>query len=105
VGWKYADGSYLSPVGPSKGRRELKWPTGIFLIPVVAVVMAVTYTCRNSDGFDVLSYFSGKCGRNLGGHDSVRRWSARVAQPTPAKGTPIWDRVPIGVCSATAAKS
>jgi hypothetical protein len=26
-------------------------------------------------------------------------------QPTPSKGTPIWDRVPIGVCGATAAKS
>jgi hypothetical protein len=27
-----------------------------------AAVIAVTYTCRNSDGFVVLSYFSGKCG-------------------------------------------
>jgi hypothetical protein len=32
-----------------------------------ATVIAVTYTCRNSDGFDVPSYFSGRCGRNLGG--------------------------------------
>jgi hypothetical protein len=67
--------------------------------------MAVTYTCRNSDGFDVPSYFSGRCNQNLGGHDTVRRWFARAAQPTPAKGTPVWDGVPIGVCGASAAKS
>jgi hypothetical protein len=67
--------------------------------------MAVTYTCRNSDRFVVPSYFSGRCGRNLGGHDAMRRWSARAAQPTPVKGTPIWDRAPTGVCGASAAKS
>jgi hypothetical protein len=67
--------------------------------------MAVTYTCRNSDGFDVPSYFSGRCGQNLGGHYTARRWSARAAQPTPAKGTPVWDRAPIGVCGASAVKS
>jgi hypothetical protein len=50
------------------------------VFPPVAV-MAVTYTCRNSDGFDVPSYFSGRCGRNLGGQDAARRWSASVAQP------------------------
>jgi hypothetical protein len=66
--------------------------------------MAVTYTCRNSDGFDVPSYFSGRCGRYLGGHDTARRWSARAAQPTPVKGTLVWDRAPIGVCGASAAK-
>jgi hypothetical protein len=67
--------------------------------------MAVTYTCRNSDGFVVPSYFSGRCGLNLGGHDAARRWSARAAQPTPVKGTPVWDRAPTGVCGASAAKS
>jgi hypothetical protein len=67
--------------------------------------MAVTYTCRNSDGFDVPSYFSGRCGRNLGGHDAMCRWSARAAQPTPVKGTSVWDRAPIRVCGASAAKS
>ena len=67
--------------------------------------MVVTYTCRNSDGFVVPPYFSGRCGRNLGGHDVVRRWSARAAQPTPVKGTPVWDRAPTGVCGASAAKS
>jgi hypothetical protein len=36
VGCFLADGSYLIPVGPSKGRRELKWPTGMFMIPVVS---------------------------------------------------------------------
>jgi hypothetical protein len=35
--------------------------------PPPAAVIAVTYTCKNSDGFDVPSYFSGKCGRNLDG--------------------------------------
>jgi hypothetical protein len=34
-------------------------------------VIAVTYTCRNSDGFDVPSYFFGRCGRNLDGHDAA----------------------------------
>jgi hypothetical protein len=68
-------------------------------------MMAVTYTYRNSDGFVVPSYFSGRCGRNLGGHDAVRRWSARAAQPTPVKGTPVWDRAPTGVYGASAAKS
>jgi hypothetical protein len=67
--------------------------------------MAVTYTCRNSDGFDVPSYFSDRCGQNLGGQDVARRWSASVAQPTPAKGTPVWDWASIGVCGASAAKS
>jgi hypothetical protein len=43
-----------------------------FRVPTTAVfpptaVMAVTYTCRNSDGFVVPSYFSGRCDRNLGG--------------------------------------
>jgi hypothetical protein len=44
--------------------------TAVF--PLVAVI-AVTYTCRNSDGFDVPSYFSGRCGRNFGGHEAARR--------------------------------
>jgi hypothetical protein len=38
-----------------------------------AAVIVVTYTCRNSDGFDVPSYFSSKCGRNLDGQDAARR--------------------------------
>jgi hypothetical protein len=38
-----------------------------------AAVMAVTYTCRNSDGFDVPSYLSDRCGQNLGGQDVTRR--------------------------------
>jgi hypothetical protein len=44
--------------------------TAVF--PSVAII-AVTYTYRNSDGFDVPSYFSGRCGRNLGGHEVARR--------------------------------
>jgi hypothetical protein len=70
-----------------------------------AAVMAVTYTCRNSDGFVAPSYFSGRCDRNLGGHDAMRRWSARAVQPTPVKGTPVRDRAPTSVCGASAAKS
>ena len=49
-----------------------------------AAVMAVTYTCRNSDGLVVPSYFSGRWGRNLDGHATARRWSASAAQPTPS---------------------
>jgi hypothetical protein len=29
----------------------------------------------------------------------------RGRQPTPAKGTPVWDQLPIGVYGAVAAKS
>jgi hypothetical protein len=67
--------------------------------------MAVTYTCKNSDGLDIPSYFSGRCGRNLGGQVAVRRWSVSTAQPTPANGTPTWIRAPARVYGATAAKS
>jgi hypothetical protein len=38
-----------------------------------AVVISVTYTGKNSDGFDVPSYFSGRCGRNLDGQVVARR--------------------------------
>jgi hypothetical protein len=88
--------------GPDKATWKYVAITAVF---PPTTVMTVTYTCRNPDGFDVPSYFFGKCGQNLGGHDATRRWSARAAQPTPAKGTPVWDRVPIGVCGATEAKS
>jgi hypothetical protein len=33
--------------------------------------MVVTYTYRNYDGFEVPSYFSGRCGLNLGGRDAA----------------------------------
>jgi hypothetical protein len=36
-------------------------------------VMVVTYTYMNSDGFDVPSYFSGRCGQNMAGQDAARR--------------------------------
>jgi hypothetical protein len=45
--------------GPRQGDMKIFAITTVF--PPAAVI-AVTYTCRNSDGFVVLSYFSGKCG-------------------------------------------
>jgi hypothetical protein len=56
--------------GPDKATWKYVAITAVFPPPAV---MAVTYTCRNSDGFDVPSHFSGRCGRNLGGHDFARR--------------------------------
>ena len=70
-----------------------------------AAVMAITYTCRNSDGLVVPSYFSGRCGRNLDGHATARRWSASAAQPTPATGAPDWIRAFTGGLGATTSKS
>ena len=70
-----------------------------------AAVMAVTYTCRNSDGLVVPSYFFGKWGRNLGGHATARRCSASAAQPTPATGAPDCIRAFTGGLGATASRS
>jgi hypothetical protein len=56
--------------GPDKATWKYVAITTVF---PPAVVIAVTYTYRNFDRFDVLSYFSGRCGRNLGGHDAVQR--------------------------------
>jgi hypothetical protein len=56
--------------GPDKATWKYVAITAVF---PPAAMMAVTYTCRNSNGFVVQSYFSGRCGRNLGGHDAVRR--------------------------------
>ena len=47
--------------------------TAITAVFPPAAVIAVTHTCRKFDGFDVPSYFSGRCGRNLGGQDAARR--------------------------------
>jgi hypothetical protein len=88
------------------GPDKAKWKyVAITAVSPPAAVMAVTYTCKNSDGFDVPSYFSGRCGRNLDGQAAARRCSASAAQPTPTNGTPAWIRAPVGVCGATAAKS
>jgi len=70
-----------------------------------AAVMAVTYTCRNSDGLVVPSYFSGRWGRNLDGHATARRCSANAAQPTPATGAPGCIRAFTGGLGATTSKS
>src|SRR4029079_13110315 len=70
-----------------------------------AAVMAVTYTCRNSDGLVVPSYFSDRCGRNLDGHATARRCSANAAQPTPATGAPVCIRAFTGGLGATTSKS
>jgi hypothetical protein len=40
--------------------------------PPIAI-MAVTYTCKNSNRFDVPSYFSGRYGRNLDGQVATQR--------------------------------
>jgi hypothetical protein len=56
--------------GPDKVTWKYITITAVF---PPAVVMAVTYTYRNSDGFDVPSYFSGRCEQNLGGHDAAWR--------------------------------
>jgi hypothetical protein len=46
--------------------------------------MVVTYTYKNFDGLDVPSYFSGRCGRNLGGQVAAEvvheRGAAHVGQ-------------------------
>jgi hypothetical protein len=45
----------------------------ITVVSPPAAVMVVTYTYKNSDGFDVPSYFSGRCARNLDGQVAARR--------------------------------
>src|SRR6185503_418394 len=70
-----------------------------------AAVMAATYTCRNSDGLVVPSYFFGRWGRNLGGHATARKFSASAAQPTPATGAPDCIRAFTGGLGATASRS
>jgi hypothetical protein len=46
-------------VGPDKATWKY---VAITAVSPLAAVMAVTYTYKNSDGFDVPLYFSGKCG-------------------------------------------
>jgi hypothetical protein len=88
--------------GPDKATWKY---VAITVVSPPATVIAVTYTCKNSDGFDVPSYFSDRCGRNLDGQVAARRLFASAAQPTPTNGTPAWIRAPVGVCGATEAKS
>jgi hypothetical protein len=49
------------------------------VVSPLAAVMAVTYTCKNSNGLDVPSYFSGRCDRNLDGQVAAWRWFASRA--------------------------
>jgi hypothetical protein len=56
--------------GPDKATWKY---VAITTVSPPAAVMAVMYTCRNSDGFDVPSYISGRCGRNMDGHVAARR--------------------------------
>jgi hypothetical protein len=56
--------------GPDKA--TWKYVTITAVSPPAAVI-AVMYTSKNSDGFDVPSYFSGRCGRNLDGQVAARR--------------------------------
>jgi hypothetical protein len=62
----------MSQVRASPDKATWKY-VAIIAVSPPAVVMAVMYTCKNSDGFDVLSYFSGRCGRNLDGQVAARR--------------------------------
>jgi hypothetical protein len=56
--------------GPDKATWKY---VAITAVSPPAVVIAVTYTCKNSDRFDVPWYFSGRCGRNLDGQAAARR--------------------------------
>jgi hypothetical protein len=56
--------------GPDKATWKY---VAITAVSLPATVMAVTYTYKNSDGFDVPSYFFDKCGRNLDGQAAAWR--------------------------------
>jgi hypothetical protein len=62
----------MSQVQASPDKTTWKY-VAITAMSPPAAVMAVMYTCNNSDGFDVSSYFSGRCGRNLDGQVTARR--------------------------------
>jgi hypothetical protein len=57
---------FMSQVWAGPDKATWKY-VAITMVSPPASVMAVTYTCKNSDGLDVPSYFSGRCGRNLDG--------------------------------------
>jgi hypothetical protein len=55
---------FMSQVRAGPDKATWKY-VAITAVSPPAAVMVVMYTCRNSDGFDVPSYYSGRCGRNL----------------------------------------
>jgi hypothetical protein len=63
---------FMSQVRADLDKATWKYVT-ITAVSPPAAVMAVTYTCKNFNGFDVSSYFSGRCGRNLDGQFTARR--------------------------------
>jgi hypothetical protein len=62
----------MSQVRACLDKATLKYVALTTVSPPAAVI-AVTYTYKNSDGFDLPSYFSGRCGRNLDGQVAARR--------------------------------
>jgi hypothetical protein len=63
---------FMSQVRAGPYKATWKYVAITAVSPPVAV-MVVTYTCKNSDGLVVPSYFSGKCGQNLDGQVAARR--------------------------------
>jgi hypothetical protein len=63
---------FMSQVRAGPDKATWKYVAITAVSPHVAVI-AVTYTYENSDGFDVPSYFSGRCGQNLDGQVAARR--------------------------------
>jgi hypothetical protein len=78
--------------GPDKATWKYVAITAVF---PPATVMAVTYTCRNSDGFDIPSYFLAGVARTWmamtpRGDDSRERRSPRQPREHPLRtGCPL----------------
>jgi hypothetical protein len=62
----------MSQVRASLDKATWKY-VAITAVSLPAAIMAVTYTCKNSDGFVVPSYFSGRCGQNLDSQVAAQR--------------------------------
>jgi hypothetical protein len=62
---------FISQVRDGPDKATWKYVAITMVSPPVAII-AVTHTCKNSDKFDVPSYFSGRCGQNLDGQ--VAAW-------------------------------
>jgi hypothetical protein len=63
---------FMSQVRADPDKATWKY-VAIIAVSPPAVVIAVTYTCKNFDEFDVPSYFSGRCGQNFDGQAAARR--------------------------------
>jgi hypothetical protein len=62
----------MSQVRAGPDKATWKYVAITAVSPPTAVI-EMTYTCKNSDGFDIPSYFSGRCGWNLDGQVAARR--------------------------------